>query len=266
MKNFKVFDGKKGFVFFNGKLREVTFVRTKFRIIKDENGNRSYERHDFAKIGDGETFEITNAPVYASAEDYDKQNTIPVFEFAMTYVAGQIATQTPAKAIGNNVVFWRWCGEPSLVEREPEVFYYEYHNNSIVDCGNIIPKGEHIYESRENCLSFNEYSVVKEDGTTEKRTGINKLVMLDDDQLALLEDFKKAKQALKDNGVFLVYSDTEEFLAFNTRRVEGIDSIDDSEKKSDMEEIDFNDDHFWVKDSYTFYMPYHYGVYAKRKK
>lgn len=102
-----------------------------------------------------------------------------------------------------------------------------------------------IFKSKEECLSFNEYDVKHADGSVTKRVGINKLVMLDNDQMALFDTLKQTIQQLKDNNVLLMPDYDGDIRAFNLRNVKEWDcDYDAPEEGEGFEEVSREHDSF----------------------
>ena len=101
-----------------------------------------------------------------------------------------------------------------------------------------------IFRTKEECLSFNEYDVKHADGSVTKRVGINKLVILDNDQMALFDTLKQTIQQLKDNNVLLMPDCDGDIRAFNLRNVKKWDCDYDKPEEEGFEEVSREHDSF----------------------
>lgn len=159
-----------------------------------------------------------------------------------------------AHLVPGGKVFW-WVmknGEPVFVEREITHFTWTPMDGLML-CDDAVPPTVH-YSSRENCLSWSEWTSKDEDGKEMKHVGASKLVELDDDQKEMVEMFKNLYKNMKDSGIGIVADMTDNVKVFNTRHLKDWsmaydkDDLDMStdENPDDYEEVDFDSDKFFT--------------------
>ena len=78
---------------------------------------------------------------------------------------------------------------------------------------------ESVYKSQQDVLSWNTYKVVGQDGTEHEKVGVNKLLMLDDDQRELLKQFEDICKKMNDADMLLIGDSCEGVSVFNLRHI-----------------------------------------------
>lgn len=178
----KMYCDAKGFTMIDGTLTEVTLKK----LIATRNSveDTDYVVTTFFQGPDGRGYN-TQSPteflMYYSPEDYEKGQEL-----------GYEVSSSPfyIRPDGFSGIDEAWIfvdGEPVTIDLRPLQVVYDYEQRKWLLQG--IPQ-TNIFRTKEECLSFNEYDVKHSDGSVTKRVGINKLVMLDNDQMALFPSRK----------------------------------------------------------------------------
>ena len=93
--------------------------------------------------------------------------------------------------------------------------------------GEVVEEITNWYSSREECLAFNEYKVVEEDGTEHTVVGEMKRLSLTKEQEKLIEKLKDAIKAVKDANIRVIWdSENELLLPININDAEDITDCD----------------------------------------
>lgn len=227
----------KGFTMIDGTLTEVTLKK----LIATRNSveDTDYVVTTFFQGPDGRGYN-TQSPteflMYYSPEDYEKGQEL-----------GYEVSSSPfyIRPDGFSGIDEAWIfvdGEPVTIDLRPLQVVYDYEQRKWLLQG--IPQ-TNIFRTKEECLSFNEYDVKHADGSVTKRVGINKLVMLDNDQMALFDTLKQTIQQLKDNNVLLMPDYDGDIRAFNLGNVKEWDcDYDAPEEGEGFEEVSREHDSF----------------------
>lgn len=77
----------------------------------------------------------------------------------------------------------------------------------------------HTYISKEDCLSYNEYEIVDEEGTRTIK-GCNSLLQLTDSQVELVKQFEDLCKRMRNEGILIASNCCESFRAYNVRDCE----------------------------------------------
>lgn len=233
----KKYCDEKGFTMIDGTLTEVTLKK----LIATRNSveDTDYVVTTFFQGPDGRGYN-TQSPteflMYYSPEDYEKGQEL-----------GYEVSSSPfyIRPDGFSGIDEAWIfvdGEPVTIDLRPLQVVYDYEQRKWLLQG--IPQ-TNIFRTKEECLSFNEYDVKHADGSVTKRVGINKLVMLDNDQMALFDTLKQTIQQLKDNNVLLMPDCDGDIRAFNLRNVKEWDcDYDAPEEGEGFEEVSREHDSF----------------------
>lgn len=226
----------KGFTMIQGYLTEVTLKK----LIVTRQGVWEEEEYEVTTILQGPDGKehSTQIPIlmYKSVEDYEKG-----------LEAHLLSCDNPFSIRPNGFrgIDEAWIfvdGEPVTIDLRPLEVVYDYEQRKWLLQG--IPQ-TNIFRTKEECLSFNEYDVKHADGSVTKRVGINKLVMLDNDQMALFDTLKQTIQQLKDNNVLLMPDCDGDIRAFNLRNVKEWDcDYDAPEEGEGFEEVSREHDAF----------------------
>ena len=220
----RVFENGKGFVMVDGKLQEITWLRTTFRYHHKEDNVMYYTSVTKFKKPDGTTdalddysrafdsVEHYEKGILASMRDYilpkDKNSGCIVYDI----INGRKSSYSP-----EYWVFDKCYHTPVKYELEYEEFYYDYSDRSFHS--DELLNGCDIYDTKDECLSYNTYKVVNADGTEYERDGINRLVMLDEDQRELVKEFEEVCKKMSESGMYLL-ADYDYLCAYNFRKIE----------------------------------------------
>lgn len=231
----RMYSDAKGFTMIDGTLTEVTLKKliVTCQSVEDEE----YEVTTIFQGPDGKEHS-SQIPIqmYSSVEDYEKG------EQACYEVCSSPFYIRPDGFRGIDEAWIFVDGEPATIDLRPLQVVYDYEQRAWTFEG--IPQ-TNIFRTKEECLSFNEYDVKHADGSVTKRVGINKLVMLDDDQMALFDTLKQTIQQLKDNNVLLMPDCDGDIRAFNLRNVKEWDcDYDAPEEGEGFEEVSREHDSF----------------------
>ncbi|MDD7440091.1 hypothetical protein [Prevotellamassilia timonensis] len=231
----KMYSDAKGFTMIDGTLTEVTLK--KLIVTRQSVEDEEYEVTTIFKGPDGKEHS-TQIPIlmYKSVEDYEKEQK------ACYEVCSSPFYIRPDGFRGIDEAWIFVDGEPATIDLRPFQVVYDYEQRTWTCEG--VPQ-TNIFRTKEECLSFNEYDVKHADGSVTKRVGINKLVMLDNDQIALFDTLKQTIQQLKDNNVLLMPDCDGDIRAFNLRNVKEWDcDYDAPEEGEGFEEVSREHDSF----------------------
>lgn len=231
----KIYCDAKGFTMIDGTLTEVTIK--KLIATRQSVEDEEYEVTTILQGPDGKEHS-TQIPIlmYKSVEDYEKEQK------ACYEVCSSPFYIRPDGFSGIDEAWIFVDGEPVTIDIRPLEVVYDYEQRTWTCEG--IPQ-TNIFRTKEECLSFNEYDVKHADGSVTKRVGINKLVMLDNDQIALFDTLKQTIQQLKDNNVLLMPDCDGDIRAFNLRNVKEWDcDYDKPEEEEGFEEVSREHDSF----------------------
>lgn len=224
----KIYCDAKGFTMIDGTLTEVTIK--KLIATRQSVEDEEYEVTTILQGPDGKEHS-TQIPIlmYKSVEDYEKEQK------ACYEVCSSPFYIRPNGFSGIDEAWIFVDGEPVTIDIRPLEVVYDYEQRTWTCEG--VPQ-TNIFRTKEECLSFNEYDVKHADGSVTKRVGINKLVMLDNDQIALFDTLKQTIQQLKDNNVLLMSDCDGDIRAFNLRNVKEWDcDYDAPEEGEGFEEV-----------------------------
>lgn len=203
------------FVFANGVLNEVNIKRIIFTnwfgcddlqtelCIKSDTLNGTFNLLD----------------MYDSVEDYlvgkECQN-ITVEPFAKSTYENKLG----ANRSKDNF----WYIEDNQVQylevSEMKEAYYEYENDRFYSDEF---KGREFFPTKEYAAKFLDVEVCKEDGSTERYAGINRLLLLDSNQRKLIKQFQELAKTIRQSGIFLCVDSDGEFYAYNKKNVEDLE-------------------------------------------
>lgn len=223
----KIYCDAKGFTMIDGTLTEVTLK--KLIVTRQSVEDEEYEVTTIFQGPDGKEHS-SQIPIqmYSSVEDYEKG------EQACYEVCSSPFYIRPDGFRGIDEAWIFVDGEPVTIDIRPLEVVYDYEQRTWTCEG--VPQ-TNIFRTKEECLSFNEYDVKHADGSVTKRVGINKLVMLDNDQIALFDTLKQTIQQLKDNNVLLMPDCDGDIRAFNLRNVKEWDCDYDKPEEEGFEEV-----------------------------
>lgn len=257
MKQFRVYNSEKGFYMWNECLTEITLVKVVFERYKVYDDNvrittvfKTPDGVEHAKVSQEDNFFL-----FDNEKDYEKN------KIASNYCIEPFKFRP--RGIQKDEAWIFVDGEPNAIDIRPLRIEYDYSKAKLHhELENSL-----LFNSKEECLSFNEYDVKYSDGSTTKRVGINKLVMLDEDQRVLFKRLKDTITELQKAGVLLVPDCDGCVEAFNFRKIEKW-NID-----SDSNEDDYEDDYEEIARGHRLFDSYYigsycddYGIFVKRKK
>lgn len=223
----KMYSDAKGFTMIDGTLTEVTLK--KLIVTRQSVEDEEYDVTTIFQGPDGKEHSTqSHILMYISVEDYEKG------EQACYEVCSLPFGIRPYGFSGIDEAWIFVDGEPVTIDLRPFRVDYDYEQMKWDVQG--VPQ-TNIFRTKEECLSFNEYDVKHADGSVTKRVGINKLVMLDDDQRALFDTLKQTIQQLKDNNVLLLPDCDGEMQAYNLRNIQKWDCDYDEPDFEDYEEV-----------------------------
>lgn len=227
-----------GYVFFDGKLQQCKYICTKYHFIKleEEANQRYYAHYHIVELPNGDFYNPEDNNLYDSVADYEANKTAQTSTRDARKAIGQICQKAGLykRVSGPDCIeFYTFeNGEPVEHRHELTTFSLEYGDGvetyekwALLD-DSIFPTDTPIYHDRDEAFQFNTYTVNNADGTTEQRDGVSKLLMLDQDQRELLQQFEEAAKKLSDAGVMLVGNFCEDYSAYNTRHVADIKLMD----------------------------------------
>lgn len=270
----RVFTNDSGFVMIDRKLQEVKWLQTKFQF--------HHKDGDFLFYTAVTTFKKPDGTVDA-LDDYDKAfDSVEKYENGVSAETSYktLCTQKNGGDVVNNIlhgvkcsslpVYWifdKHCQAPVEYKLEYEEFVYDYSDNRFHT--DEFPKDCEIYDTKEKALSYNTYKVIEKDGTEYEREGINKLIMLDDDQRELVVQFEQLCAKMKKANLIMI-ADYTTLSVFNLRRVENF-ALDYNEEPDvdfgdpkDYEKADRYGDAFVVTSNIEFWGDDHY-LFIQRK-
>lgn len=234
MSNFKIYHEDKGFIFMNGALTEVKLLYTNFL----KRGENFSATTTFETWGEQRNKDANLLKVYRSVEDFEKDEEMPFMEICDE----QLNNKRPN---GFENVDWGWFfmnGEPNQVDLTPNELTYDYNSMKFRFPGHIA-NGDNVYRTRKECLLFNTYKVKDEWGEVKEHVGINKLLMLDDDQNQLLDAFVKSYKALLESGVSFL-NNYDETRVFNIRNLQNYEVDYSTEDYEGYEKVDISNKAF----------------------
>lgn len=164
----------------NGQLLQVQLVGTVFE--RDSKSSETVYATTSAKVvNSGELITIDETEVYASRLDFEKGKRLAC------------STNNPFKCLaasyGSDVVWTFQHGCPvSQKVSDIKVVKYDYDYDRFTSTE--LPDREHIYPTKEECLSYNEYEIVDDEGTRTIK-GCNALIQLTREQEELVKQFEQ---------------------------------------------------------------------------
>lgn len=214
-KKISIYGAKSGYMPFEGVLEEVKLIQTVF-----EDKERSYTT---IKLSNGEIRKVYDNKLYASVEDYKNDKPIPMKE----YNEDDICFMNVPRAcqFGLELRYWRMKdGFPEQSSWKVEKYVYDYIAVHFALFDSIV--GSRLYSSREECLSFNEIVSVDADGKTTTHVGINRKLMLDEDQQELMKKLRGVIEECENNGIYFLMDCCDHLSVYNTRHVSGHEMAD----------------------------------------
>lgn len=224
----RVFDKPTGYVFENKKLVEVKWLKTEFEF--------SYETDDCSVYDASTSYQRPDGSVGCLKDHSKAYESVAGFENNLPAPQGQTKLSMSIKGSSygdavrqiiqghevcdsnDGLAFWVFndrTGKPEERKLTLDVVKYDYKTCRF----SIVFPDESMYESQQDALSWNTYKVVEQDGTEHEKVGVNKLLMLDDDQRELVRQFGDICKKMKESGLALI-ADYDNVSAYNMRHME----------------------------------------------
>lgn len=193
----KYLEGK-GFIFKDRELVSCTVLKNIVRLSGEATTS-------FVKLHNGTIVEIEDCKGFYRSENdfksgeerYGRLSVRDVINF-VSYVEKDCDDFVP--------YYWEFNGEPVKVYPEfSAVSVYSDSEGSLVwtdsktDCD--MPHKDDMYRTRDEALSWNDYTVIKEDGTKEERKSKKKMLLLSKEQEAIAGELMAVLRKCKDNGI-----------------------------------------------------------------
>lgn len=221
----RVFTKSGGFVMIDRKLQEVKWLRTEFKCAHKDEDSLFYTAHTTYRKPDGTIGVLDDDDeAFDSVEEYERGISAETsYKTLFTRKDGGDVVRDVMRGVkcSFNPEYWVFSEsrhEPVWYKLELEEFYFDYSDNRFHTYE--FPKDCKIYDTKEEALSYNTYKVVESDGTEYERDGINKLIMLDDDQRELLKQFEDICRKMRENDMILIHDSCDNMSVFNIRRVQ----------------------------------------------
>lgn len=202
--------GKEYYVMYEGELTKVTIVCTRYDVNEDKS-------RCVVKLPNGKHHVLlASEPMYRTTTDYEEGSSD---SFGMAVLNHYLPFKNGSYWIFEN-------GEPVEVKPCPDlIVIYNCTKETLVD-GKPMP--ETWYRTREDCIKWNDYTIVEADGSKRVQKSKLRRLMLNDEQRGLVETLKKAFEALKSAGALVVYDqDCCGFDVYNINDVEDWKFTDD---------------------------------------
>ena len=220
----RVFTKNSGFVMVDRKLQEVKWLRTEFKYDHKDEDFLLYTAHTTFQKPDGTTGVLNDYDMaFDSVEKYKKgvsAETSYKTLFIRKSDGDVIRDIIRGVKRSFNPEYWvfdKSCHAPVRYKLELEEFYFDYSDNRFHT--DEFPKDCKIYDTKEEALSYNTYKVIEQDGAEYERDGVNKLIMLDDDQRELLKQFEDICKKMNDADMLLISDSCEDMSVFNLRHI-----------------------------------------------
>lgn len=223
----KIYCDAKGFTMIDGTLTEVTLK--KLIVTRQSVEDEEYEVTTIFQGPDGKEHS-SQIPIqmYSSVEDYEKG------EQACYEVCSSPFYIRPDGFRGIDEAWIFVDGEPVTIDIRPLEVVYDYEQRTWTCEG--IPQ-TNIYPTKEECLSYNEYEIVDEEGTRTIK-GCNALIQLTREQEELVKQFEQLCKKMQDEGILLASNCCEAFRAYNVRDCQDYEFYFTNEASEDFEQCD----------------------------
>ena len=220
----RVFTKNSGFIIIDRKLQEVKWLRTTFKYDHKEGEFLFYIARTTYQKPDGTTGVLDNYDrAFDSVEKYESGISAET-SYATLHtnknggdVVNDIIRGVKRSSKPEYWIFDKIAHVPARYDLELEKFWFDYADTRFHT--DEFPKDCEIYDTKEEALSYNTYTVVKDDGTEYEREGINKLIMLDNDQRELLDQFEALCEKMSDADMLILSDSCDDMSAFNLRHV-----------------------------------------------
>lgn len=211
----------------DGTLTEVTIK--KLIATRQSVEDKEYEVTTILQGPDGKEHS-TQIPIlmYKSVEDYEKEQK------ACYEVCSSPFYIRPDGFSGIDEAWIFVDGEPVKIDIRPLRVVYDYEQRKWLLQG--IPQ-TNIFRTKEECLSYNEYEIVDEEGTRTIK-GCNALIQLTREQEELVKQFEQLCKKMQDEGILLASNCCEAFRAYNVRDCQDYEFYFTNEASEDFEQCD----------------------------
>lgn len=226
----EIFSTNEAFYFDKEKcqLIQVQLVETSFT--RDSKSSETVHAVTFAKVVTGdEIIEIYDeSEVYASRLDFERGKRLTS------------TTDNPFKGLAASYgsdVFWTFQhGFPiSIKVSDIRSVKYDYDYDRFTS--DELPDREHLYQTKQECLSHNYYEIVDENGSRTIK-GCNALIQLTSEQEELVKQFEQLCKKMQDEGILLASNCCEAFRAYNVRDCQDYEFYFTNEASEDFEQCD----------------------------
>lgn len=220
----RVFTKNSGFVMVDRKLQEVKWLRTEFKCDNKDEDFLLYTAQTTFQKPDGTTGVLDDYDMaFDSVEKYENGISAETsYKTLFTRKNDGDVIRDVIRGVKRSFypeywVFDKSCHAPVRYKLELEKFYFDYSDNRFHT--DEFPKDCKIYDTKEEALSYNTYKIIEQDGTEYERDGVNKLIMLDDDQRELLKQFEDICKKMNDADMLLISDSCEDMSVFNLRHI-----------------------------------------------
>lgn len=223
----EIFSTNEAFFFDEEKaqLLQVLLVETVFE--RDSKSSENVHARTYAKVVDSDKIvEIDECDVYKSRLDFEHDN------HAESRICNPFKKLTELFA---SDVFWTFQNGCPVKQNVQDIRVVRYDYSKYEFASDEFP--EHVYKTKEECLSYNEYEFVDEEGTRTIK-GCNKLLQLTDKQKELVEQFEQLCKKMADEGILLASNCCEAFRAYNVRDCQDYEFYFTNEASEDFEQCD----------------------------
>lgn len=223
----RMYSDAKGFTMIDGTLTEVTLK--KLIVTRQSVEDEEYEVTTIFQGPDGKEHG-SQIPIqmYSSVEDYEKEQK------ACYEVCSSPFYIRPNGFSGIDEAWIFVDGEPATIDLRPLRVDYDYEQREWLLQG--IPQ-TNIFRTKEECLSFNEYEIVDENGSRTIK-GCNALIQLTSEQEELVKQFEQLCRKMQDEGILLASNCCEAFRAYNVRDCQDYEFYFTNEASEDFEQCD----------------------------
>lgn len=223
----KMYSDAKGFTMIDGTLTEVTLK--KLIVTRQSVEDEEYEVTTIFQGPDGKEHSTqSHILMYISVEDYEKG------EQACYEVCSSPFYIRPDGFRGLDKAWIFVDGEPATIDLRPLRVDYDYEQRKWLLQG--IPQ-TNIFRTKEECLSYNEYKIVDENGSRTIK-GCNALIQLTSEQEELVKQFEQLCKKMQDEGILLASNCCEAFRAYNVRDCQDYEFYFTNEASEDFEQCD----------------------------
>lgn len=225
----EIFSTNEAFFFDNEncQLLQVQLVETLF--IRDSKSLETVHARTYAKVVDSDKIiEIEEPEVYASRLDFEKGKRLAC------------STNNPFKCLAASYasdVVWAFLHGCPVSQKVSDIrcVKYDYIHDRFTSTE--LPDSKHLYKTKQECLSYNYYEIVDEEGSRTIK-GCNKLLQLTKKQKELVKQFEQLCKKMDDEGILLASNCCEAFRAYNVKDCADYEFYFTNEASEDFEQCD----------------------------